>query len=212
MNDWNSFGIGIPTVNRSDLLNANLHKYFNKFPFIDIFILDNGKQDIITRPNNFFIEQTPSNYGVAKSWNKLCSQIFQNHTHALIINDDISFTHSPENVLSFLDSNTFDLALPPEEYQWSTFCLTKQCFLDIQFDENFYPAYYEDNDFKYQALQKNKTIIYSDHLIPSKFTKSGSRDLNTFDTLNKNRSYYIKKWGGLPNNETFPYPFNKCIS
>jgi glycosyltransferase involved in cell wall biosynthesis len=41
--------IGIPTINRADLLNDALSNYFEDFKNTEIVICDNGKQEIITR-------------------------------------------------------------------------------------------------------------------------------------------------------------------
>jgi hypothetical protein len=41
-----NFAIGIPTLNRADLLVPSLLKYINDFPGVKIFVLDNGNQDI----------------------------------------------------------------------------------------------------------------------------------------------------------------------
>ena len=48
-----SFAIGIPTINRADLLNPTLQKYFQDFPNVDIYILDNGSQKIISIGLNY---------------------------------------------------------------------------------------------------------------------------------------------------------------
>ena len=47
--------IGIPTINRADLLNEALANYFEDFKNTEIVICDNGKQEIITRERNFVI-------------------------------------------------------------------------------------------------------------------------------------------------------------
>ena len=42
------FAIGIPTLNRYDLLKPSLMLYLQRdFPTIDIFIMDNGNQGIV---------------------------------------------------------------------------------------------------------------------------------------------------------------------
>ena len=63
--------IGIPTLNRADLLNEALEKYFEDFKDTEIFIVDNGKQNIITREEKFAIYKPEENLGVAKSWNTI---------------------------------------------------------------------------------------------------------------------------------------------
>jgi hypothetical protein len=41
-----SFAIGIPTLNRADLLSQALIKYIYDFPEISIYVLDNGNQEL----------------------------------------------------------------------------------------------------------------------------------------------------------------------
>jgi GT2 family glycosyltransferase len=50
------FGIGIPTLNRYDLLMPNLKTYARDFPNHKIYILDNGKQNIAIEQNIELIE------------------------------------------------------------------------------------------------------------------------------------------------------------
>ena len=62
----NNFAIGIPTLNRADLLNPTLTKYFKQFPNTDIYIIDNGNQSIVSRSNNYNCFNAPENFGVSK--------------------------------------------------------------------------------------------------------------------------------------------------
>jgi glycosyltransferase involved in cell wall biosynthesis len=82
--------IGIPTLNRADLLNEALQKYFEDFKDTEIFIVDNGKQNIITREEKFAIYRPEENLGVAKSWNTIMDYADKlEATHVLMLNDDI---------------------------------------------------------------------------------------------------------------------------
>ena len=58
----NNFAIGIPTLNRADLLNPTLKKYFKQFPNTDIYIIDNGSQSIVSRSNNYNCFNAPENF------------------------------------------------------------------------------------------------------------------------------------------------------
>ena len=40
------FSIGIPTLNRADLLIPSIEKYIEDFPGVDIHIIDNGNQNL----------------------------------------------------------------------------------------------------------------------------------------------------------------------
>jgi hypothetical protein len=83
------------------------------------------------------------------------------------------------------------------------------------FDEKFYPAYYEDNDY-------SRTLVSRGHLFHCLDTLTydhvGSATIATYSAeetkqhhrqQEANKNYYIAKWGGLPHKEVFRYPFNR---
>lgn len=80
------------------------------------------------------------------------------------------------------------------------------------YDVNFYPAYFEDNDYARRSdLLKVKygtvdsAIFY--HFWSRTIYEGGIQPLNSrkFDF---NRRYYIEKWGGAVGHETYDKPFN----
>jgi GT2 family glycosyltransferase len=104
---------------------------------------------------------------------------------------------------------------------FSTFLLTKTGVKTIgYFDENIYPAYYEDLDYwrrislsdKPNGIINNATIISGDKKL------AGSCSLNAVsieyrkkmdECIARNKEYYISKW----NNDSYNFPFNKsCYS
>lgn len=209
-----SFAIGIPTLNRSDLLNKSLKKYFSDFPNTQIYILDNGNQDIVAREDNFHYLPQEKNLGVAKSWNALCEIIFKNHDFALILNDDIYLGRSEKEVKKTISSQKFDLLRCEQEYHLCSFILSSKCFSKHQFDETFYPAYFEDRDYFYRLKLDGKKIIENKNLNPEIFLNSQTISSEGGDPkINKNfralANFYIEKWGGLPERETFTTPFNE---
>jgi GT2 family glycosyltransferase len=80
-----------------------------------------------------------------------------------------------------------------------------------QFDEAFYPAYFEDNDYKYRLKLKNVDSQIQTFLDPIIYRNSMSmqKDKALASGFMKNRDYYIAKWGGRPGEEKFDKPFNK---
>ena len=202
------FAVGIPTINRADLLNEALEKYFIDFPNADILILDNGNQDIIKRKENFKIFRTSKNFGVAKSWNFLCKQAYKKVDYILMLNDDIYLGKNQKDISKFIKRTSFDLV--HSENHFCSYILPKCIYEETIFDENFYPAYFEDNDFKYRLLLKKKKIVKSSFLNPVVYRNSMTimkdRELN--NKFMDNQNYYIEKWGGLPKEEIYTEPFN----
>jgi len=207
-----SFAIGIPTLNRSDLLNQALDIYFKNFTDVQIFIIDNGNQNIQSRKNNFKIIKPKENLGVARSWNKLCDEVFKEHEYALILNDDIQINLKQNDLNQFLIKQSFDLIRCQEHFHLSSFAVSKDCFNEFRFDENFYPAYFEDRDYLYRLHISNKTVTQHSFLNPFKFVNSATISPNGGDPsvnqdFNKLRELYVSKWGGPPGFEIFRSPY-----
>lgn len=228
-NIHNRYAIGIPTINRADLLIPTLEKYAIDFPTTPIYIIDNGKQGLsLVNFPNVTIFFPPDNLGVAGSWNALCRTVFYKDPRMLpnigiknwklreacdiawIMNDDIYSGLTENQVHEALQvSPGFDFAAPPGN--WSNFMITETCYRHAGlFDEKFYPAYYEDNDYRYRM--KLKALYYESlpWLQPEIFRVSMSRekDPSLCERVPANLAYYIKKWGGHPGEETFRIPFD----
>lgn len=210
------FFIGIPTINRADLLNQALDKYVEDFPDIDIYIVDNGKQNIsLERHKNVLVWKSESNMGVAKSWNHILTSGFwsTNAEYGLILNDDIYLGKKKDyikDLIFVMIKQGIDL-LQSQNHMCS-FIISKECYNYIgQFDEMFYPAYFEDNDYRYRMKLLGKNIVTTDRLNPKIFRNS--QTIAKDPTLNQRfqtlRNYYISKWGGAPNEEKFQTPFNQ---
>lgn len=206
----NTFAIGIPTINRYDLLQLPLIKYLNiDFPNIKFFIVDNGNQNIMFKHPNLTVFQEETNLGVAGSWNKLCQHIFKEHNNAFILNDDIYLGKSEKDIQELLNTTKEDFYVTP--HSWCSFILPKTTFdLVGPFDSTFYPAYFEDNDYHYRMKLKNLSYYPNDIVNPIVFRNSMTiaKDPTLNSTFERNKQYYINKWGGLPTEEVFTMAFD----
>jgi GT2 family glycosyltransferase len=210
-----SFAIGIPTLNRADLLLPSLIKYVTEdFKDIQIHIIDNGKQDLsflnILSPNVFVYEEK-QNIGVAASWNKLCKIIFEKHNHALILNDDVYLGYNTDVVNSVIEK--YEYSLVQSYVSWSVILMSKYMYDYIgDFDETFYPAYYEDSDYLYRMKLKGIRQDLEAELNPQtvRISMTQERDPELVNaSMQANRLRYIEKWGNSPLLETFLTPYNK---
>lgn len=203
--------IGIPTINRADLLNEALANYFEDFKDTEIVICDNGKQDIITRERNFVLYRPEQNLGVSGSWNMIMDYADKvNATHVLILNDDIYLGKSQEEIGTII--RLWNPEFICTELNWCSFILSVDTYKKVgKFDENFFPAYFEDNDYFRRMQLLGISIIMNPMLNPviyrNSMTIQKTPELN--NGFEKNRQYYISKWGGQPTQETFSTPFNQ---
>ncbi len=93
-------------------------------------------------------------------------------------------------------------------------CLfTKHLFQTIGYiDVNFYPAYYEDNDYSHRAQLAGLKLC---RLQNSRYFHFWSRTIHQGNMkkindkyFSMNKSFYIEKWGGEPGKESFSKPYN----
>lgn len=93
--------------------------------------------------------------------------------------------------------------------------LTSPEILDIvgKFDENFIPAYFEDNDYHrridllgYKAVSSSWAHYYHYGSTTQNYI-DGQPVVMPFE-FEQNRNYYSNKWGGEPGKETYTNPYN----
>jgi hypothetical protein len=97
---------------------------------------------------------------------------------------------------------------------FSCYLMTRECHTWFRFDEQFIPAYHEDNDY-HRRLQ---LAGFGDKIfsVPIPYLHFGSGTLRNVEHVNQGwgarftacQEYYVRKWGGLPGHETYTTPFN----
>jgi glycosyltransferase involved in cell wall biosynthesis len=217
--------VGIPTINRKDLLIESLADLSTNMG-IDIhklIIIDNGKQSISDIVPHLLkgitdVHTQEKNLGVSGSWNKIIKEAYFSDSpadHLLIINDDVVLGKTFEDIIKVTEDNPGYTMLNCT-YYWSSFLITRECVDEVGFfDAKFFPAYFEDNDYarRHSLLwggNKIKTRRETPGLDP--VVKRNSSTIRQNPSLNsgfgKNANYYRKKWGGSLGHEKFINPFN----
>lgn len=120
----------------------------------------------------------------------------------------------PEEIFEFDDKSKESVPESPHP-NFSAFMINKKMIEEVGwFDTGFYPAYFEDNDMHYriqlaglEAICCPTSLFYhfasktqSDPKYPGGFTSN--------EQFNNCKSYFIRKWGGMPGHETFRHPFD----
>lgn len=153
-----------------------------------------------------------TNRGCSVCWNDAIEHVFvheQNKYAALIIlNDDIKFNNS--SFLDFVKSVTSNPdCVVVKGAGYSVFGYTRFAYEKIgYFDENIYPAYFEDSDFSARLQKSDLKEIDLDadisHVGSSSIPSNGLR--NTFEEVHlpRIRAYYHKKWNNPILHEGFP--------
>jgi GT2 family glycosyltransferase len=202
--------LGIPTINRSDLLLEALETYDKTWIDRHIYIVDNGDQDIPSKNPWVKIHRPAANMGVSASWNWIMKKAFSDgYTHVALLNDDIVWKKEISEIEKFIHLN------PAGLYNfggtWCCFILSYQTFLTVGgFDEDFFPAYFEDNDYCYRcrlaSIPRKIDNFFSPEIYRNSMTIEKNPALN--QNFSKNEKFFCDKWGGLPGEEKYLFPFN----
>lgn len=218
--DINLPNLGLTVYNRYDLL----ERFFDSLDISisKIAVLINNRKlkndAVITSiqkkfPQVEFLE-CGLNLGIAASWNLLIKKFLIEDEFVFISQDDMKFLPGELTKVAYHFYSNQDADIITY-WGFGLFCLSRKCVKNIGFfDENFYPAYYEDADYC-RRLNLSKDInrkqlkieaIHGDENFASGCTTSTVK--NGTDCAGINAMRYCSKWGGTHTNETYLTPFN----
>lgn len=210
--------IGVPCINRPDLLERFLRSVDTGWPVV---VIDNSDglevADAADRVADdgwdVSVVSMPSNLGVAASWNL----IIRTHTAAswwCIANADAELAPGD------LDRLALEMDKPGPRWvgmngDWRVFGINRECVEAAGlFDEGFYPCYLEDCDYEYRC----SLVGVPWYFIDGGATHEGSAAIRSDPrlaarnavTYPANLARYREKWGGTHRGgETFTTPWNK---
>lgn len=170
------------------------------------------------------------NTGVSAGWNEGIRQAIEKRCDvAIIANDDIVLApgtihklvtgvwHEGYDLVTPANTRDATLATEPayaESADFSCFMIEPESFLSKfgRFDENFFPAYFEDNDMAYRMRLSGGTYRCR---VDAGMHHKGSVTQNwegyqvvSGSMFECNRAYYVNKWGGVPGHEAYTNPYN----
>lgn len=218
----------IPTLNRADLARkAILSAYEGLYRPDETILLDNsgkGKslphiQDIIYPTMNVHMIPSAINKGVSGSWNYFFNTFGDDSKYIIVANDDITFHHLTIHALVTAALSSDALLFHGSGQHgnaFSLFLLKYNGYKQIgAFDEQLFPAYFEDNDYAYRIKLAGQMIV---EVPEATFDHAGSSTLKAYSPaerqqhhhdFTRNALYYQRKWGGLPGKEKYIKPFNQ---
>lgn len=163
--------------------------------------------------NTYVVDNTETNRGVAASWNIGIDQMERLGADWLIIVSAAIRFGPPggDDLLAALDANPDALAVEAAQgIGWHLIAIHRRVFETIgRFDENFWPAYYEDIDFGRRMwlgfAQQQWPRIHCDVSLAG-FSHGVDLGGAVIDN-DKLAAYYAEKWGGPKGEETYHRPF-----
>lgn len=206
------FFVGIPTVNERGLLERALDAIdLSSVTPERVLVVDNGCKPWTTNRANVQLIRPERNLGCGGSWN-LMHRLVAPHP-IVIINDDCEVGQDTfERMLKF---ETAPVVLA---HGYSCFVMKEEVWETVgEFDDSFYPAYWEDTDYLYRLKLlgiPHEGWDWSTNGIKhgkdySNYQKWCAEKRRWFqENLDNNRRIYEAKWGGEQGKETFTVPYN----
>jgi hypothetical protein len=213
-----------PVLNRGDLLYRMIRSI--DYPVAVICIINNGYETDVSSVIQQLLREgdyplhihTPYfNLGVAGSWNWTMKNFPADYW--LFVGNDIQFSKGDlKKIDTFVQDNP-QYVMCPANWGHSLFALRPSCIDGAgYFDENFYPAYSEDQDHCYRitlaglpwADCPNVKAVHGEPPLWGSSTVWSDPTLNKMCSVTQknNHEFYRRKWGGDPGEEQFIHPFN----
>ena len=205
-----------------------LHKCVNSWPeTIDSCVLWQGLNDLdsVISENASKIDQLirrKNNWGVSGGWNIVLREalIKNNYDGVIFVGSDTRFMNGFfDEFVAGIEDNDF----VESTHQFNCFYMNKKCLDTVgYFDENFFPAYVEDDDYrtrvkksfiKYKTDVGNKDKFY--HYSSATVKRNPMYQLKSRVSYGLNKEYMHEKWGGFEHTRPkwipmYETPFNIC--
>lgn len=187
------------------------------------FIKDNWRNDI----------------SLGKTWNQGIQEVYEKgYDLCLVTNDDVLFAPytidamidsvwtahadlvTAANVRDFIDPNDICFYPQPEvsyteHPDFACFIITKWLMEEIGgFDEEFYPLFFEDNDYHYRMMLNGFRAVKAHHAVMYHFGSTSHRQMVDaqgnirHEQFRRNQRRYRAKWGNDPGIELFSVPWD----
>jgi GT2 family glycosyltransferase len=224
--------MAVPTLTRYDRLAQMLSTVADSTRKPDrILVVDNGGKlgregmtgvaGRVGVPIDLYQHQ--ENMGVAGSVN-LAMRMLPDGWYFLHVNDDIEYAPECIRLLAEAAEQRDELAaMPPVRFYlpehgvgsaFTTFLIPSR-FKEVAgyFDEQFFPAYFEDNDLgrRMNMIGIERVVVkgaaYVHHTSSTMKVFNEEERAKHHDRFRKNEMRYIAKWGGRPEMETFDLPY-----
>jgi GT2 family glycosyltransferase len=210
--------IGVPILNRLDLLEKCIGAVDH---LAEIIIINNNStdSDFKERLDGFAsamgltVLHQARNLGVSASWNLLIRTGFAKGYEWIFIGSNDTFLQ-PGSLKAACDCKKDEDVGVWHLCGFNFFLLNRRTIDSIGwFDENFYPAYNEDIDYKYRCKLARMRVVHIDgaggeHVGSATINSNPDYFASNKETHRKNSDYYRSKWGGDCSHERFVRPYN----
>lgn len=210
--------LAVPSLNRPDLLRAMVASIDH--PIERLLLIDNSRDgemweaiaDVLPScVADTVVVEAPWNMGLAAAWNLAIKSAPRARFWFLPNNDVIFGPGDLGRLAAAMDDPAPHVAML---FEYAAFALNPAVVEAAGwFDENFYPIYCEDSDYRWRTHLLGIPEIE----VPNATTHAGSQSWQADRTVHmanrlsygRNRTYYEEKWGGAPRSEVYRTPFDR---
>lgn len=223
---------GVPTLNRYDLLERLLRSVDRgtRLPDACLVVDNGGKLLEQLKVNDWTVQGLPAigerviigkpaaegerggNLGVAASWNSIL-QAFPEDLVLLSGDDIVVQPDTIEKMVAAAERSKGLFFVANGASSWAFFLQKPELTKKIgYYDEKFWPAYFEDNDYHRRMLLAGENYELAEgavvaHDISSTLNSLSPEEKKKFEEeIDKNSRYYGIKWGGPPGHEKLTAP------
>lgn len=161
--------------------------------------------DPAIRPHVLLVDNSQENRGVPASWNLAARRVVAEELdYLVIVSAAMRFTDGGRDlVAAFTDTTQAGFNT---QHGWHCIAIHRRVFAAIgYFDENFFPAYYEDSDFIrrmelagfHNPVTQPPAFAYLEVAAECVATAHAHKAGVAVD-FQRQRNYFIKKWGAEP--------------
>lgn len=211
--------IGIPILNRLDLLRRCADAI--DVPAEVVLVGNNAVDEVFQRDlahfaldRGYLLLPQRHNRGVAASWNLIIRTGTERGHDWWFIGSNDAFLHPGSLRAAVAMPKEADVAVW-HLHAWNFFLLGRRAIERVGFfDENFYPAYKEDQDYSYRCHLAGLRRVDvpgagAEHVGSATIRSNPAYAARNEDThFNWNRNHYLLKWGGDAGAEQFRHPYN----
>jgi GT2 family glycosyltransferase len=164
------------------------------------------------------------NRGLARSWNEcLRSSADERNDLFLLLNDDLHFRDDGfDQFVDFAEGRQHDNALVfvtgfeprtnlTRPQGFACCAIAPQAVASIGYlDENFFPAYCEDIDYMRRITLAGLQMATDERVLVEHVRNATTLANPDLRGANKaSREYFVRKWGGTPEQPVYAHPFDK---
>lgn len=213
--------IGIPILNRLDLLAKCIDCL--DVPAEVVVVNNNSvdasfKEELITLATSkgFEVLHQERNLGVARSWNLIARIGFNRRYEWVFVGSNDCFLH-PGSLRAAIEFPKDEDVAIWHLHSANFFLVNRQTIERIGwFDENFYPAYKEDQDYAYRCQLAGYRRVDvagagAEHVGSATIRSNPDyAERNECTHFNWNYNHYVMKWGGNAGAERFKRPYDQA--